>query len=157
VTADPHLLFWTGALAVLAAVVASAASGVRAIRRGRLARHRRRMLTASALVAVFLAAYVAKVIVLGHEDRSEWSAADVLVLRIHEVGIAAMLGGGALAGLFAYRFRHSVAGRDVLPAPERKLAARASHRRAGWAALAGGILALATACLMLAGMYARAA
>src|SRR5262249_55582033 len=70
---NAKLLFWTVALANLALIVACGSRGVRAIRRGEVRAHRRMMLTATALVALFLASYVAKVAWLGKEDRSGWT------------------------------------------------------------------------------------
>lgn len=153
---DPKVAFWTGALALMAAVVGVALVGVLRRRRGDLAGHRRAMLGACALVGLFLAAYVAKVAFLGHEQLSGWSPRDRLVLRIHEVFIAAMLGGGAIAGSRARRLRRTRnATLDPNDPPAPHGVAR-WHRRAGWLAVlaaAGGWL---TALLLLIGMYQRA-
>jgi len=152
---DPKALFWTGALALMAAVVGCAVTGVRRRRRGDLDGHRSAMLSASALVGFFLLAYVLKVFLLGHEHVAEWSAHDRLVLRIHEVFIAVMLLGGAFAGSRAWRLRRTRnATLDPHDPPASPSLAR-WHRRAGWAAVlaaAGGWL---TALLLLIGMFRR--
>lgn len=153
---DPKLLFWTGALLLMAGVVGTAAVGVARRRRGDVAGHRRAMLCACALVGLFLLAYALKVVFLGSERLSEWSARDRLVLRIHEVCIALMLVGGAIAGSRARRLRrtrNATLDPDDPPAPH---TLTRWHRRAGWTAVlaaAGGWL---TALLLLAGMYQRA-
>ena len=82
---NAKLVFWTVALADLAIVVACGARGVRAIRRGEVRTHRRMMLMSTALVALFLVSYLAKVAWLGKEDRSAWTAFDHAVLGIHEL------------------------------------------------------------------------
>jgi uncharacterized membrane protein YozB (DUF420 family) len=152
---DPKALFWTGALALMAAVVGFAVAGVRRRRRGDLAGHRRAMLSASALVGFFLLAYVFKVFLLGHEHVAQWSARERLVLRIHEVFITTMLVGGAVAGSRAWRLRRT---RNATLDPHDPVAPPSLarwHRRAGWAAVlaaAGGWL---TALLMLIGMFQR--
>jgi uncharacterized membrane protein YozB (DUF420 family) len=148
------LAFWTWALVNLGAVVAFAASGVRAIRRGDVAVHRRRMLASGLLVVLFLVAYLVKVGVLGKEDRSLWSAQDRLVLYVHETCVAAMLLGGAYAVWRASRFRARLGEPPELPAEP--LPGSLPHRRAGWIALVGAALALVTAAGVLAGMFARA-
>jgi uncharacterized membrane protein YozB (DUF420 family) len=85
---DPKTLFWSGALALMAAVVGVAIAGIRRRRRGDIAGHRRAMLCACGLVGLFLFAYVFKVFLLGHEHVAQWSPRERLVLRIHEVFIA---------------------------------------------------------------------
>jgi uncharacterized membrane protein YozB (DUF420 family) len=153
---DPKTLFWTGALALMAGVVAAAIAGVLRRRRGDMAGHRRAMLSACALVGLFLVAYVLKVLLLGHEHVAAWSPRDRLVLRIHETFVAVMLCGGAVAGSRAWRLRRTRnATLDPLDPPAPHTITR-WHRRAGWAAVlaaAGGWL---TALLLLIGMLQRA-
>lgn len=151
---DPKLLFWTGALANLAVIVACGALGVRAIRRGDAATHRTLMVASAALVGLFLVSYVAKVAVLGGEDRSAWTALDHALLYVHELCIAVMLVAGGVALALAWRFRRRVD--RVRPPPEAFLPGRAAHRRAGWAAAVGGLLAFATAVGVWWGMVERA-
>jgi len=151
---DPKLLFWTGALVNLGVILVCVGQGVRAIRRRDVRRHRRRMLTAASLVGVFLAAYAVKVLALGREDRSLWTRIDYGVLYVHELCIAAMLVGGAIAGFRAWRFRARLG--PSLELPAEPLPGRLTHRRAGWLALVAALLAFVTAAGVLAGMFARA-
>jgi uncharacterized membrane protein YozB (DUF420 family) len=151
---DPKLLFWCVALLDLGVVAGCAVAGVRAIRRGDVRVHRRCMLAASVLVAVFLAAYLLKVALLGKEDRSLWTRLDHTVLYVHESFVAAMLLGGAFALWRASRFRVHL-GRS-LTLPSRPLPGRLQHRSAGWIAVVGAALAFATAGGVLAGMFVRA-
>ena len=145
---DPKLLFWTGALVDLGLVAACGAAGVRAIRRGEVRRHRRFMLGAGGLIALFLVAYSVKVPLLGREDRSAWSSLDYAVLYTHELCVAVMLTAGAAALFLAWRAR----GRVDLDAPPPALPA---HRRAGRIAAWAGLLAFLTAGGVWAGMLAR--
>jgi len=153
---DAKLIFWCVALANLGAIVAFAGTGVRAVRRGDVRTHRRRMLTAAALVGLFLVSYLIKVAVLGREDRSLWSQLDRTVLYVHETFVAAMLLGGGYAGWRAWQFRSRLGPSLVLPR-DGELPGRAPHRRAGWVALVGAALAFVTAGGVLAGMFARIA
>jgi uncharacterized membrane protein YozB (DUF420 family) len=153
---DPKVLFWTGALVLMAGVVAVAIVGVRRRRRGDVPGHRRAMLAASALVGFFLAAYVVKVALLGHERVAEWSERDRLILRVHELCIAVMLAAGSLAGLRAWRLRRT-RNATLDPAdPAAPPALARWHRRAGWTAVAAAAAGWLTAFLMLIGMYQRA-
>jgi uncharacterized membrane protein YozB (DUF420 family) len=151
---DARLVFWSAALVNLGAILACALVGLWLVRRGEVAAHRRCMLTASGLVVLFLVAYVAKVALVGHEDRSTWSALDHAVLYVHELCIAGMLGGGSLALLRAHRFRPLLGDPPSLPAGP--LPGAAGHRRAGRTAIVGGVLAFLTAAGVLAGMFSRA-
>jgi len=155
---NPSLIFWTAALLDLLAVTALTAVGVRAIRRSQLARHRRCMKSAAALVTCFLGAYPLKLLWLGREPLSEWSAEAVSILRIHEICVLAMTATG-LAALIFSRAMHPNRNRliqlpDAPLAPQRTLR---RHRVAGWTAAIGAGLALLTAAKVLLGMYERAA
>jgi uncharacterized membrane protein YozB (DUF420 family) len=153
---DAKLLFWTGALVLMGAVVAFAITGVRRRRRGDLAGHRRAMLSASALVALFLLGYVAKVAWLGHEQPAAWAGGDRLVLRVHELCVFTMLAAGGVAGARAFRLRATCnATRDPADPPAPEALAR-WHRRAGWTAVVAAAAGWLTACLVLVGMYRRA-
>jgi uncharacterized membrane protein YozB (DUF420 family) len=153
---DPKLLFWTGALALMGAVVLVAGSGVRRRRAGDVAGHRRAMLLACALVGVFLLAYVVKVIGLGHERTLEWSAGDRLVLYVHEACVALMLGAGALAGSRARLLRATRNATGSAADPVAPAALARWHRGAGWVAVVAAAAGWLTALLVLAGMYRRA-
>jgi uncharacterized membrane protein YozB (DUF420 family) len=153
---DPKLVFWTGALVNMSAIVCLAALGVRERRRGAIAAHRRRMLAAGSLVALFLAAYAVKLALLGREDRSAWDATSVWVLRIHELCVLTMVVAGGLAaarGRRLARTRHAT-GNPVDPVAPPALGR--GHRRAGWVAVVAAALGFATAAVVLAGMYRRA-
>jgi uncharacterized membrane protein len=152
---DPKLLFWTAALLDLGALVGIALFGVRHARRGEIARHRRAMKIATLLVIVFLASYLLKVFVLGREDMSVWSRLDVWVLRIHELFVMQMLGGGAVAWFQSRKLvgtrlvTHDPA--DPIPDPRHVRI----HRLAGRTAVIGAVLAFVMAIGILAGMFAR--
>ena len=153
---DAKIVFWTLAFLDIGFVFGFAIAGVRQIRRGEVARHRRSMITAVLLVVVFLASYLLKVAFLGQEDVDLWSARSRLVLYVHETGIALMLVAGAVAGSQAWRMRGTRVVTRELSDPPAALSARRWHRRAGWAAVAGASLATAMAVGVLAGMYGRA-
>ena len=153
---DPRLVYWTFALLDLAAVVGFAAAGVAALRRGDVPRHRRRMLTAAALVGLFVLSYLAKLALLGREDLASWGATSIHVLRIHELCVFTMLIAGAVAGSRAMRLRHTRnATRDPKDPPAPATLVR-WHRGAGWTAVCAAALALGFALLVLTGMYRRA-
>jgi hypothetical protein len=153
---DPRLAYWTFAFFDLCGVVGVAAAGVAALRRGDVARHRRRMLTAAALVGLFALSYLCKLALLGREDLAGWEAESIWVLRIHELCVFTMLVGGAVAGSRALRLRRT---RNATGNPEDPPASPALlgwHRGAGWTAVSAAALALGLAWLVLAGMYRRA-
>lgn len=154
---DPRVLYWTGALANMALIVALVAAGIRFARRGEVARHKRAMLGAALLVVGFVLSYVAKLALVGREALDVWSATDLWVLRFHESCVAAMLVGGGIALVHGLRLgRTRIASGDAAdpPAPERRLR---WHRRAGWVAAAGALLGVLSAGFVLQGMYERAA
>ena len=153
---DPKLLYWTLALANMAAVVGFAALGVRAVRRGELARHRRCMTTAAWLVAAFLVSYLAKRFWAGSENLALWSPAARVNLYVHESFVATMLIAGAAALLLGRRIARTrrFSGRAEDPAPTPAQLRR--HRRFGWVAVVASTLGLLTAYGILAGMFERA-
>jgi uncharacterized membrane protein YozB (DUF420 family) len=102
------------------------------------------MLSAAALVALFVVSYVAKVWLLGREPLELWDARYVFVLRFHETCVLVMV----LAGLRAIW----LGSRSGFGDPVR---AR-SHRRAGRTALVSAGLGVASASYVLLGMYERA-
>ena len=108
---SPTLVFWSAALANLAAIVGCGAFGIRAVKRGDVRRHRACMVACALLVGVFLGAYALKVAFLGREDRSAWTSLDYAVLYTHELCIAVI-------GVFqiAQHVRHLAAGEDTLVA-----------------------------------------
>ena len=152
----PNLWFWTIALANLGVIVACGARGVRAIRSGDARTHRRMMLTAVALVGLFLLSYLAKVAWLGHEDRSAWTRIDYAVLYVHELCIAGLLVAGGIALYRGLRFQRVLRPTWVVPAGADALPGRASHRRAGRVAAWAGVFAFLTAIGVWIGMLVRA-
>lgn len=153
---DPKILFWAAALLNLGVLCGFGLLGVRYARRGEIARHRQNMKIASLLILGFLAAYVLKVVFLGREDQSVWSSLDVWVLRIHELFVVFMLVGGSIAWRQGRKLEGTrVVTRDPAdPVPDPKVLQ--THRRAGWTAVLGGVLAFFMAIGVLAGMIARA-
>jgi uncharacterized membrane protein YozB (DUF420 family) len=113
------------------------------------------MLTAASLVALFLVSYLAKLALLGREDRSVWSEGSLALLYVHETCIAAMLLAGLYAAWCAWRFRGGLAAGGRLEDPGSPDRDRVRHRRAGWTALVASLLGCATALGVLLGMYAR--
>jgi uncharacterized membrane protein YozB (DUF420 family) len=153
----PNFAYWTAALVNLAVIAACGTRGVRAIRRGEVRTHRRMMLVSSALVALFLVSYVAKVEWLGKEDRSAWTALDRGILYAHETCIAAMLVAGSYALFRGWRFQRRLRPDWVIPSGADALPGRSSHRRAGAIAKWSGALAFVSAIGVWVGMLLRAA
>ncbi len=152
---NPNVMFWTGAFANMLVIVILMAVAVRSVRAGNVARHKRAMLTAMALVVAFLVAYPVKVVILGREDLSVWSTAAVRTLYFHETCVVVMLIAGIFALTRAWRLRNTRAvtrSAEDPPAPETTLR---WHRRAGWVGVVGAVLGLLSAGFVLAGMYAR--
>ena len=154
---NPKLVYWTLALANLAIIVTCGTRGIRAIRRGDVRTHLRMMLTASALVALFLVSYFAKVAWLGKEDRTRWTALDRAILGVHELCITAMLLAGGIALYRAWRFSARLRPGWTVPPGADALPGRTQHRRAGRIAGWSGVLAFVTAIGVWAGMLLRAA
>jgi uncharacterized membrane protein YozB (DUF420 family) len=153
---DPRLAYWTFALVDMLGVVGFAAAGVSAVRRGEPTRHRRCMLTAAALVVLFVVSYVVKLAALGHEDLASWGALSIGVLRIHELCVLTMVVAGAIALSRSLRLRGS---RNFTLRPEDPPAPAASvrwHRGAGRTAVCAAALGFVLAACVLAGMYRRA-
>jgi uncharacterized membrane protein YozB (DUF420 family) len=153
---DPKLIYWTGALLNMAVVAGLAVQGVRQIRRGEVARHRRSMLLSISLVLAFIGSYVFKLMWLGRENLAVWSVASVRTLQVHELCITAMLLGGGFAlyrGLGLRKTRlvtHHADDPDPDPRHVR------AHRRAGRIAVGGAVLGWLTAAFVLFGMFSRA-
>ncbi len=155
---DPKLIYWTAAWLNMLVIMGLAWSGIRRIRRGQVAAHRRRMLGAASLVAAFLGSYLLKLFFLGREQLGLWDPLYVTVLRVHELCILVMVVAGGTALGLALRLRLAEA-RDGSRAPgdPARLPARLRlHRRAGRSAVAAVVAGLLTAGVVLYGMYARA-
>ncbi len=146
---DPKVAYWTGAWLNMLAIMGLAALGVRNVRQGNYARHKRYMIAAVSLVGLFLASYGVKVIVLGREQLELWPRSDVYVLRFHELCVATLVVGACWALGLALR-------RGMpLPPGEPRERTHLWHRRAGRAAVTGMALGLLSATWVLWGMYAR--
>jgi len=154
---DPKLIFWTLALADLGALCTFAIFGVRFARRGEIARHKRAMKIATALVFTFLGAYMLKLRWLGREDMSVWSEVDVWILRIHEVFVLQMIVAGAIAWSQVRKLRSTrlVTHDPADPLPDTQTVRL--HRLAGRTAVVGAVLAFLMAIGILVGMYGRVA
>lgn len=147
---DPKTAYWMGALINMAVIVSLLYAGARAIRRRRVRRHKRLMLSAASLVGLFLVSYVVKLVFLGRERLEFWSATDVWVLRFHEACIACMVLGGAVAIIQAFKL-----GLPARQAHEFGAARTRLHRRAGWTAIMGASLGILAAAWVLRGMLGR--
>ena len=150
-----QLLFWAASLVNLAVLCGVALFGVRYARRGEIARHRHAMKISSWLVVAFLGAYLLKVGVIGREDQSVWSNLDVWVLRIHELFVLFMIGGGAVAWIQGRKLALTqiVTHDPSDPTPDAKIVL--THRVAGRAAVISSVFALVLAIGIFAGMVAR--
>jgi hypothetical protein len=147
---DPRILYWGGALALMLFAVACAWRGVRRIRAGDREAHRRCMSLSLTLVLSFLLSYPVKLALIGPEDLAQWSRGSRLWLQAHESFVAVMLIGGLAARLAARRLRGATPRRRE-HGPIGRL-----HRMAGWTAVGGATLALATAAFVFQGMLSRA-
>jgi uncharacterized membrane protein YozB (DUF420 family) len=153
---DARLAYWTLALVNMCGVVGFAVAGIRAVRHGDAARHRRWMLTAAGLVVLFVVSYAVKLALIGREDLASWGALSIWVLRIHELCVFTMVVAGMLAILRGSRLR---ATRNFTRAPADPPAPVVDvrwHRGAGRTAAYAAALGLALAACVLAGMYRRA-
>ena len=150
-----NFIFWCFALLNMGVLFAFVVAGVRQIRRGEAAAHKRSMMTAASLVGLFLVSYVAKAMFLGKEDVSVWSSFHETNLYVHEFFVMSML----LAGGFAIWRASKMAGmRNVTRNRADPIAPEALvrlHTRAGWTVVVSAALGLATAAIILAGMVAR--
>jgi|CXWL01.1.fsa_nt_gi uncharacterized membrane protein YozB (DUF420 family) len=144
---NANLGFWLGAWLLFGSAVAMVGRGVWLARHQRHDEHRRAMIAACWLIGAFLIAYVAKVLVLGREDRSTWMPADIVVLRVHEALIAAMLLAGTGARLVARRLATGLAGAGGA-APDRR-----RHRLLGRVTAIAAIAAFGTGSWVLLRMW----
>lgn len=153
---NANLIFWCFALLDLGAVVTCIVWGVARVRAGDIAAHRHSMLSAATLVGVFLLSYLAKLALLGREDRSGWTSREFTVLYVHEVFVAVMLLGGGLALWRARGFRAQLGENWRLPEDGQPLEGVERHRLAGRVATLGALLAFACAIVVLLDMFSRA-
>jgi uncharacterized membrane protein YozB (DUF420 family) len=152
---DPKVIYWSGAFANMALITVLALRGVGQVRRGEVRSHRRSMLSCIALVVAFLVSYVLKVAYLGREELDQWSAFYVNTLRFHETCVLAMTIAGGIA-LHRARAMRGTRNRTRNAAdPHAPVATTRLHRRAGRVGIASLVFALASAGVVLFGMYAR--
>ena len=154
---DAKVIYWTAAWLNMAGVLALALLGIRQVRARHVAQHRRRMLGAAFLVVAFLLSYLAKLATLGREALDTWAPFYVHTLRFHETCVAFMVIGGSLALFLATRLRLARAadGSAGRYPPEQVAARLRLHRRAGKTAVWASALGLASAGVVLFGMYQR--
>ena len=152
---DAKVVYWTGAWLNFSLVFAFALVALRRIRAGDAGSHRRYMITAACLVLLFLLSYVVKLMVLGREDMSVWSAGDVNVLRFHESCVGVMVAAGSLNLWLGRRLRstRNVTGDHADPVASK--AVLRTHRIAGRTAVIGAVLGWLSASFVLLGMYER--
>ncbi len=149
---DPKLLFWTGALVNMWLIVAIACSGIAKVRAGDEGSHQRRMILAGSLVALFVLAYGLKLFFLGREDLDQWQNWSVILLRIHEAFVLAMILGGARAATLAFKVRKIEA---QSPEDASIQVLRATHGKTGKFTFVSSLGGAITATGVLLGMYLR--
>ncbi len=149
----PNLAYWFFAYILTFVTVIIGLNGIRHIRAGAIATHRARMVLACNLMIFFVGTYAVKVVVLGREDKSDWTTFYLVVLYIHETFIFLMLLFGAYARYLAFRFKGTLFEEET-PAGDHAL--RQRHRKVGKLALTWAICALGTATVVLYGMASRA-
>lgn len=147
-----NLIFWFYAYGLTFVALFLAYTGVAAVRKGDLARHRALLNMACSLIIFFVISYVFKMVFLGREDKSEWDVIYKIVLYIHEALIATMLVTGAWARWLAFKFRDSLFAQQL---PTEHEAMRQKHRTLGLWCIYSATLALLTASVILYGMVQR--
>jgi len=153
---DAKVVYWSGALLNMLLISGLAVHGVRCAKRGELVRHARAMRGAALLVGLFLISYALKLAFLGREALDTWSPAALWTLRFHELCVLAMVLAGGIALGLGRRLRRSRSFTHVPTDPPAPAGLPGRHRLAGRTALAGAILGVASAAVVLGGMYARA-
>jgi len=152
---NANLAFWVYAYALTTAAIVIGLRGAWLARKKELVRHRKHMNLACNLILFFVVSYLFKVLFLGREDKSDWSAFHFTVLIIHEGFIFLMLIAGGSARWLAFKFRDTVPQPTAeLPEPLQRM--RRRHAWLGKATLALALLAVITASVVLQGMFARA-
>jgi uncharacterized membrane protein YozB (DUF420 family) len=153
---DAKVLYWTGALVNLGAIVILALAGWRFARRREFQTHRRLMLGAAWLVVAFLVSYVLKVTLLGREQLELWDERYVRTLHVHEVCVTLMMvcGAGAIAQARRLGLPRGPGSRAIEPG--RLARGIRIHRWLGRVGILASALGFATAAYVLRGMYERA-
>ena len=144
-----NLMYWLFAYVLTLVAFLIGLNGVSHIRRGDWQAHRKRMVASCNLILFFVASYVVKVLVLGREDKSDWSTFYLVVLYIHESFIACMLIFGVLARIRAAKLQLKTPdGSDAI--------VRKKHGNAGKMCLLFCALGILTATVVVFGMFERA-
>ncbi len=151
---NANLAFWLYAYVLTVIAVAIGFRGIFLARRGELARHGRHMRLACNLILFFAASYLVKVFVLGREDKSDWSAFHFAVLMVHESFIFIMLIAGGYARWLARQFGDTLTA-PLADLPEDLRRKRRRHAVSGKLTITCATLALATAAVVVQGMFAR--
>ena len=152
---DAKVVYWTGAWLNFSLLLAFVVVGVRRVRAGEVAGHRRAMMTASCLVLLFLLSYVLKLMLLGREDLSLWLPRDVNVLRFHETCVAVMVLAGGFALFLGRRMRGTRSFTRDKSDPVAAQGLTRTHRLAGRSAGVGAALGWLSAAMVLLGMWSR--
>lgn len=147
-----NLMFWVYAYILTLSAIIFAIRGWRSVKNKDYATHQSMMGVAINLILFFVVSYVVKVLVLGREDRTNWSNFYLYTLYIHETFIALMLVTGAWARRLAYLFKASI-GADQLS--EVQQAQRKRHAQLGKACILSALCGLFTATIILVGMASR--
>ena len=152
---DAKVAYWTAAFINLGFLTGLAFVGVLRARRGEVARHRRAITVAGALVVIFLLSYPFKLWFLGRENLTAWSDGYVYALRFHETCIALMLIAAITAARRGLRLVKTAAYTDTTNAPPTMPGMKKQHGWAGRLAVFGALLAWVSSGVVLFGMYAR--
>jgi len=152
---DAKVAYWTAAFINLGVLTAFAAVGALRARRGEVARHRRAVTIAAALVVGFLISYPFKLWFLGRENLELWGTSAVWVLRAHEACVLIMLAAGTTAIVRGRRLAQTTPYADNPEAPPMPPELRKRHRCAGRLAVLAAAASWVTAGFVLAGMYSR--
>ena len=152
---DAKVAYWTAAFINLGVLTAFATVGALRARRGEIARHRRAVTIAAALVVGFLISYPFKLWFLGRENLELWGTSAVWILRAHEVCVLIMLTAGTTAIVRGRRLARTAAYVDSAKAPPTPPELRKRHRRAGRVAVLAAAASWLTSGFVLAGMYGR--
>ena len=135
-----NLAYWLFAYALMTVTLVIGVRGVIHVRAGRFEAHRKAMVLACNILLFFVLTYVLKVVILGREDKTDWTTLDLVILRVHESFIGIMLIAGTWSRLLARKYK------DRLDNPtEADLPIRRRHALAGKIALAAAFCALGTA------------
>ncbi len=152
---DAKVVYWTAAWLNFSLLLAYVVVGVRRVRSGQVAGHRRAMIIASGLVVLFLLSYLLKLEVLGREDLSLWLPRDVTVLRLHETCVFLMVLAGSLALILSRRMRSTRNVTRDAKDPVAPAGLLRTHRLAGRTAAVGALFGWLSAALVLMGMWSR--